>query len=150
MNTEDIPKKISNKIFVIPIIIFTVFLSYYFVNKKNNLPQTTNNASTIINVRESKIVFSRLGEIITMDLNGNDQTVLVGNNGCSVMAATSKDWSPDSSNWSPAWSPDGNSIAYISAKIAKNNGRLKGEIKRGQVPFSSIFLWSSSAPQGRT
>lgn len=121
MIIKDVSRKTINKILILSIAIVAVFLSYYFVSKNNNkLSQTTNEANTALSSSGSKIVFSRLGEIITMDSSGNNQIVLVGNNGCSAMTATSNDWSPTSSNWSPAWSPDSSKIAYISAKIIKN------------------------------
>lgn len=99
------PKEEKNKIFFLLIVIIAIFLSYYFVSKNNNkLPQTTNGDASDFSSHGSKIVFSKNGEIITTDFKGGNQIILVSNNGLS--------------NWSPVWNPDGNKIAYISAKLS--------------------------------
>lgn len=105
MITKDVLRKMVNKILILLIAIVAIFLSYYLVSKNNKLPQTTNEANTAFSSDGSKIVFSRLGEIITMDSKGNNQIVLVSNDGYS--------------NGFPSWSPNGNKIAYIAAKSIK-------------------------------
>ncbi|MDP3057166.1 MAG: hypothetical protein Q8N37_01415 [bacterium] len=132
MIIKDILKETINKILILSIAIVAVFLSYYLVSKNNNkLPQkpivflSSNNiwvmnsdgtdkkqltdtgydTTPSFNSNESKIVFSRKGEILTMDSSGNDQIVLVNND--------------EYSNGFPAWSPNGSKIVYVAAKSIK-------------------------------